>query len=217
VEIRSLEFGIVFPSAMIHLMKVSICIDVPTEIFESLEAVSSDCGFASVNEFILDVIRERVELHGLYNDLLGGAIEDADDEAVERERAWEKSVLDYDAAVKKFCIQHFFKEPRYVVNMGRYREMVDGVKGLDQAIKVGLAKYLDESKILSNIYVNVRNHFQLGASAVYENLCGSLNPNDLLPAFPDLSDLDNQFQIELADVCRRADITVAKRLQQATS
>ncbi|GAA0688201.1 hypothetical protein ISN75_13765 [Dyella marensis] len=174
--------------------------------YERLQAVITDFGVDSVIEF-LEAIADGS--FGVYD------MSESSNENLAREQEFQEEAINYDQEVKKLCILHFFKEPRYVVDMSRYREMIDMVSGLDTNVREGLDKYLNESKILSDIYLKVRNHFQLGAFAAC--LHGErIESRDSLPRLPSVADIDGRFQIEMGDVYRRADHTVAKRIEQGT-
>lgn len=174
--------------------------------YERLHAVITDFGVDSVTEF-LEAIAEGS--FGVYD------MSESSNENFAREQEFQEEAINYDQEVKKLCILHFFKEPRYVVDMSRYRDMIDMVSGLDTKVREGLDKYLNESKILSDIYLKVRNHFQLGAFAAC--LHGEwIESRDSLPSLPSVADIDGRFQIEMEDVYRRADHTVARRIEQGT-
>ena len=182
------------------------CIRVQKGTYERLQTVIRDLGVDSVKDF-LEALAEGS--FGIYDK------REYSSEDFAREQEFQDLALDYDQEVKKLCILHFFKEPRYVVDMSRYRALIDRVPGLDTRVREGLGKYLDERKILSDIYLKVRNHFQLGA---FEACLQSewIESRGSLPLLPSVDDIDNRFQIEMEDFYRRADSTVAKRIQQGT-
>lgn len=182
----------------------TVCINVHKGTYERLEVILRDLGVGSLTDF-LEAIAEGN--FGIYD------MNESFDEDLAREQEIQEEALNYDQKVKRLCILHFFKEPRYVIDMSRYRGMIDMAPGLDTNVRAGLEKYLDERKILSDVYLKVRNHFQVGAFAAY--LHGELTEfRNSLPPLPSLTDIDDRFQIEITDVYRRADSTVAKRIGQ---
>lgn len=182
----------------------TVCITVHKSTYERLEGVLRDLGVESVTDFLTAVAEGSFGVYDMSESL---------DEDLAREQALQEEAFNYDQEVKRLCILHFFKEPRYVIDMSRYRGMIDMAPGLEIKVRAGLDKYLDERKILSDIYLRVRNHFQVGAYTAY--LHGELTEfRNSLPPLPSLTDIDDRFQIEITDVYRRADSTVAKRIGQ---
>lgn len=191
-------------------MKKSIRIELPEDRLEVLKMMASESEFDSIEAMFVAIAQTFIDTYEMTGEQYDQACE-------KNEEPWSEEALAYDEAVRKFCVQHFFKDPRYLVDMSRYRDMIANAGGIDLAVKIGLAKYLDERKILSKIYLEVRDHFKTASRKASFFMCESSGPlPENLPEFPTLASLDVQFELELADVYRRADVTVAKRLEQAT-
>lgn len=191
-------------------MATRLCIEVDDASAANLRVMALEMGFKTVEACVAYVLEQDAKFyqHATCEETL---------RAEEARLALDLAVDEWNVAAKKFCIRHFFKEPRYTVDVSRYRAMVASAVDIDQSVKDGLAKYLDETKLLQRVYLQVRNHFTIATLLGYT--CGSTyeEPPEQLPPPPTLDDLDARFRVELADICRRADLTVAKRLQSARS
>ncbi|MBV6747223.1 hypothetical protein [Xanthomonas vasicola] len=75
----------------------------------------------------------------------------------------------------------------------------------DPSVIAGLEKYLDESKLISQIYGKVRGALE----------CRS-EPN-FKAELPTLDDIEREYRRALEDIYRRADKTVFERLHLATA
>lgn len=189
-------------------MVMRLCIEIEDDLADRLKGMVLEGNFDSVEAFVVDALQQNVEIH---DDIKNEEMLKADT----RKLALEQAVEDWDKSARRLCIRHFFEEPRYTVDMSRYREMVNGAHGVEQSVKDGLTKYLDERKILGKVYLEVRNHFRICTLIGYRSDWPYSDPPEKLPPLPTLDDLDARFRVELADVYRRADTTVAKRLRSS--
>lgn len=95
----------------------------------------------------------------------------------------------------------YFKDPSFRVDVSRYHELIDAARIEDRKALYELYKYLDETKVLKRIKSEVTSNF------VY--LRGK-KPDEIA-----LDDLKREFDRELRDFYRRADKTVAARIDKA--
>jgi hypothetical protein len=114
--------------------------------------------------------------------------------------------LHFEDAVKRICIQHFFKEPAFKVDMSKYRAMID-----DQAPRVRdagelekLRRYIDDDLRLRRIYADVKNSF------FYRS-------DEANPRLPTFEEVKAAFERVFADVLRRADAHVSAQLRKLTT
>jgi hypothetical protein len=107
--------------------------------------------------------------------------------------------------VRELCIHHFFHEPKFRVDMSKYRVLVDEyTRGLEDREEIRkLNGYLDEDRKLKEVY-----------EAVKRRLCTPLYSAWLAPEIrrPTFDDVKAAVDHEIAEVYRRADKHFAARL-----
>jgi hypothetical protein len=107
-------------------------------------------------------------------------------------------------AVRRLCIHHFFREPKFRVDMSKYRALVEDHKShLDPDELRKLYGYVDEEQKLKQVY-----------EAVKKRLCVPLYCAPSVPAIPrpTFDHLRSEVEEEIAEVHRRADKHFAARL-----
>lgn len=116
--------------------------------------------------------------------------------------AIEEQAYELDRKVREVCIQHFYTEPAFSVNMSKYEEMIAAsAESFSDPYKLSsLNKYVDPQQALTKIYEKVKSRLW-GASSIH----------GLVPTFKDVSEA---FEVELHEIYRLADIHVSRVLTQ---
>jgi UTP:GlnB (protein PII) uridylyltransferase len=112
--------------------------------------------------------------------------------------------FDFYKKVRKLCIKYFYHEPSFVIDMSKYRILVNkyATSFSDDKALARLKKYIDEKHILDTIYAGVRDSvgftfFDMGR-------------------MPEFEDIKDAFTRSLHDVYRRADAHVVKIIAKHT-
>ncbi|MCF5889548.1 hypothetical protein [Aeromonas veronii] len=104
--------------------------------------------------------------------------------------------------VRKICIEHFYTNPKFVVDMSKYQVEVGkyAANFSDSKKLSNLLKYIDEKNVLDKIYQSVKNKLS------YDFLS-----KDILPEY---KDVELEFNTQLKNTYCRADEHVYKTLQR---
>lgn len=99
------------------------------------------------------------------------------------------------------CIAWFYEENRYVVDMSKYKKIVDDNEIIlkNAGLYDRLVRYVDEKKVLDKIYNEVKH------SLMHSSNEGS----------PDVIQADELFSVELQEIYRKADLHLQKQLEKA--
>lgn len=102
--------------------------------------------------------------------------------------------------IRKICIKYFYTEPKFTVDMSKYKAEVEQYSEFfsDPKKLTSLMKYIDEKNVLDKIYRTVKN------VVLYKFIS--------LGKPPELKDLEVEFTTQLQDTYRRADEHVYKTL-----
>lgn len=107
--------------------------------------------------------------------------------------------------IRRECIKYFYDEPIFSVDLSKYSALIEANKAtVSEATLAGLERYLDAKKVFSKVYVATRNALQHKFAS--ENMV----------YVPQIHDIREEFERQLADFYRRADSTVPFRLGLTT-
>ena len=112
-------------------------------------------------------------------------------------------------AVRQLCIHHFFHQPKFRVDMSRYRALIEGqAAAMDDREEVRkLYAYVDEDRKLNDVYEGVKRRLCVPLLSA-PSVAGAIQR-------PTFEDLRVAVEAEVAEVYRRADKHFAKRLSRA--
>ncbi|QXI07014.1 hypothetical protein HU718_004780 [Pseudomonas tensinigenes] len=126
-----------------------------------------------------------------------------DEEKADHEREEiEEQAYELDRKVREVCIQHFYTEPAFSVDMSKYEEMITvSAESFSDPYKLSsLKKYVDAQQVLTKIYEKVKNRLWRASSI-----------HGLVPTLKDVSEA---FDVELHEIYRLADIHVSRVVTQ---
>lgn len=116
----------------------------------------------------------------------------------------DKKDTDYRKAVRNLCIQMFYKDKEFSINMDKYKELVEDNKEIlekNNAYK-SLSKYTSESAALDKIYNKIKNDLQ---SKI-------IKQKDILPPTTDV--IRELFPLEVQEIYRLADKYVQPKIEE---
>ena len=112
------------------------------------------------------------------------------------------SEYDFQTKIRQLCIQLFYEDNRYSVDMNKYKKIINNNESIlkESGLHEKLIRYIDENKALDKIYSEVK---QILSSNYKSEL-------------PEISQIDEVFKAQKEDIYRRADKHITKQLEKAT-